>query len=268
MNLNQYLKNKAQRKEALEDELKNHRKRCPSCFRSQKVCFCKEIASFSTQSEFRILMHPKEARKEQLGTGRLTNICLKNSKIIVDENFENNPDVFKLLSNTEEEYAQYFPMILYPGDKSHNITQSDFPEHIKDNLTLKNKKLLIFVIDGTWTCAKTMMRNSRNLHNLPRISFEPGVLSQFKIKQQPAHYCLCTIESIYYLLNELEKWKYETLLGKQNVLLNTLHRLVDFQIECTKNPTFTRYRPGTYKAPDERSYSKKWSKRKVYFELK
>ncbi|MBF0362915.1 MAG: DTW domain-containing protein [Oligoflexia bacterium] len=258
MNLEQYLKRKAEKKISFQTEIQKYRQYCFRCFRSKKICFCNEISSFSTNTEFIILMHPKEARKEQLGTGRLANICLLNSKIIIGENFNNNDIVNQILAS-----ETYLPMILYPGKNSHNITNFDFPEHTKGNL--ENKKLLIFVIDGTWSCAKSMMRESHNLHRLPRISFEPGVLSLFKIKQQPAKYCLCTIESIFYLLNELDKWKYETLQGKQNVLMETLKKIVDIQIECTKNPKLTRYRPGIFKTADGTYYSKKWSKRKVFF---
>jgi DTW domain-containing protein YfiP len=259
MKIEEYLNNKAKAKAAREEEYKKHRNLCLSCFWPKQHCFCKEITSFSTQCTFRILMHPKEAKKERLGTGRFASICLSESKIIVDENFKDNIEVNRLINSDE-----YFPMILYPGDDSHNLSHADFPDNIKDQLS--SKKLLIFVIDGTWTCAKSMMRDSSNLHHLPRVSFAPGVLSAFRIKQQPARYCLSTIESLYYLLRELEKWRYESLGDKAQVLLDTLEKLVDFQVECAKRPNPSRYRPGVYKDLGGRAYSKKWKKRRVYFQ--
>jgi DTW domain-containing protein len=231
-------------------------KRCIKCLRSIKACFCSAIEPFPTNTEFRILMHPKEARKQKVGTGRMANLCLQNSKIIVGENFQNNPEVNDLINS-----PIHHTVILYPGETSHNITQGP----IKFD---SNKKLLVFIIDGTWPCAKSMMRDSKNLHHLPRISFETKEISQFKIKHQPAKYCLSTIESIFHLLNGLDKWKLENLQGKQNILPEVLANIVDFQIKCSNDPTLNGYRRGAFSDPAKRKDSVKWLDRKICFDEK
>ena len=203
-------------------------------------------------------MHPKEANRSHIGTGRMANVALKNCRIIVDENFDQNQAVQKMINSSE-----YFPMVLYPGATALNIS--------KEKITLdffQNKKPLLFILDGTWSCAKSMMRDSKTLHSLPRLSFETKIESKFAIRQQPAKFCLSTIESIYQVLSILEEQKLEKLGAKKEILLKSLQNLVAFQIKCASDPKMQhygrRFRP--YSKPEERSPSKKWQDRKVCFE--
>ncbi len=248
MNLAQYLAKKSTKTTSV------LLKRCTKCLRSVKACFCATIEPFSTNTEFRILMHPKEARKQKVGTGRMANLCLQNCKIIIGADFQNNPEVNYLINSPD-----YHTVILYPGAASHNITQGPIKFDAK-------KKLMVLIIDGTWPCAKSMMRDSKNLHHLPRISFATNETSQFKIKHQPAKYCLSTIESIFHLLNGLDKWNLERLEGKQNVLPKVLANIVDFQIKCSQDPTLNSYRRGSFSDPAKRKDSIKWMDRKICFD--
>ncbi|MGB0453432.1 MAG: tRNA-uridine aminocarboxypropyltransferase, partial [Bacteriovoracaceae bacterium] len=152
---------------------------CYKCYRPKKACFCESIEPLKTTFEFRILIHPKEARVGHVGTGRVANQALLNSKIIIDATFDNNKEVQEILNSDE-----FFPMVLYPGENSHNISHDSFPESY-----FEGKTPLIFIIDGTWPCAKSMMRDSKCLHGLPRISFDSSVESKYSIRHQPAKYC-------------------------------------------------------------------------------
>lgn len=250
MNLTQYLEKKSA------NIVTASPKRCTKCHRSIKACFCTSIEPFPTNTEFRILMHPKEARKQKVGTGRMASLCLKNCKIIIGAHFQNNLEVNNLINSPD-----FHTVILYPGETSHNISQGPIDFDSK-------KKLLVFIIDGTWPCAKSMMRDSKNLHHLPRISFETNETSQFKIKHQPAKYCLSTIESIFHLLNGLDKWKLENLDGKQNILPKVLANIVDFQIKCSTDPAMKGYRRGSFSDPSQRKESVKWLDRKICFDEK
>ncbi|MBP9674388.1 MAG: DTW domain-containing protein [Bacteriovoracaceae bacterium] len=258
MNLKDYLQKKENDCKKREEEFSTYRASCLSCFRPEKSCFCKTLKPFATETYFCILMHPKEAKKEPLGTGHLSHVCLKNSRIIVDETFDQNLEVQKILNSPD-----YFCMLLYPGDHAHNITDHNFTSPLPSH-----KKRLIFVIDGTWSCAKSMMRESKTLHNLPRISFNTSQTSQFKIKQQPAAFCLSTIESFYYLLDGLKKWGHENITHEHQVLLEALDKLVDYQFKCARDPNKKSYRRGCYKEPSERKASKKWKNRHVAFDEK
>ena len=259
MNLQDYKLKRISEQAKLDKEYSSHRILCYRCFRSKKSCLCSDIIPFPTFFEFRILMHPMEAKKERTGTGRLTNLALNKSKIIIGENFDDSNPVQKIINSLE-----YYPMLLYPGVDSINISTTNLPTQI---YTSQKKKPLIFVIDGTWPCAKSMMRESKSLHNLPRISFDPSIQSKFHIKQQPKKYCLSTIESVYQLISELEKQGIENTGSKKEVLPALLKRLVDFQIKCAGDTSLVSYKRKSrpYKKPQDRIENKKWKRRKICF---
>lgn len=257
VNLKNYLAKKSQR--LVKESLLPRRKVCLQCLRPPRACFCAQLESFKTQTRFILLMHPKEAKKEKVGTGRLSHICLENSKIIVGESFTNNKEVNHLLA--DENYA---PFVLYPGEESLNLSHGS----LDGEYSASDKKLLVFIIDATWSCAKSMMRESSNLHGLKKISFDVRSLSQFTIKHQPDKYCLCTIESIYYLIEELIKGDIEQASVKHSVLLLALSKLNQFQIDCSNDPSLPSYRRGTYKDPSLRKMSLKWIDRKICFDQK
>lgn len=258
LNLQEYKNKKNLERLALKKEEKKHRKICTKCHRAIHACFCKGLDSFNTNSRFVILMHPKEAKKEKVGTGRLTHICLKNSEIIVDINFNENQRLNELFSN-----PQFLPILLYPGEDSHNISTSRFSSGF-----LKNRTPLFLIIDGTWACAKTMMRESSILHNIPRVSFDVTKESRFDVKVQPAKFCLSTIESVYELISGLDAWGHENTKGSKEVLNLALKKVVDYQIECANDPNRASYRSGKLKLSKDVETAKKWEKWKICYEDK
>jgi len=238
---------------------------CLKCRKKKKTCLCHLVKPIKTKTYFVFLMHPMESKKERIGTGRLSHLSLTNSKIIVGEDFDKNKEVQELLTN-----KKYQCFILYPGKESLNIEIS-FPAlmqaNIDANLEADFKKInLVFVIDGTWACAKSMMRDSISLHTIPRISFNATRESRFFIKKQPSIVCLSTIESLYYVLKALDFWEVETLNGQQENLLTILDKMCQFQQECADNPNMAKYRPGIFKKNSEVLPSRKWLSRKITFE--
>jgi DTW domain-containing protein len=257
MTLADYHKKKKIFQQSIEEEYQTHRVHCYKCLRPQKSCFCHKIHSFQTQVDIRILMHPMES-KEPVGTGRLAHICLTKSKIHVGIQFHDDNEIQALIKDPTKHC-----MILYPGEDSHNITKSPLPE-----LSI-SKELVIFVIDATWPHAKLMMRENKQFHTMPRVSFDPPGVSQFSIKHQPSKFCLCTIESLYYLIDGLERQGHENLNTRHEELMVTLTRLVDYQIECAKNPALSSYRAkGSYKSPADRVESDKWKSRAICFDTR
>lgn len=249
MNKEEYLKRKNQNQ-----EIKTYRTKCLKCLRPDEICLCSTFKAFQTSTHFVILMHPKEAKKERVGTGRVSHTMLLNSQIIIGENFDNDIKVQKILNDPKN-----FCMILYPGEDSHNISE--------EKLVIGDKQLVIFVIDGTWPCAKSMMRDSKSLHHIAKISFTLNQKSAFSIKQQPGDYCLSTIESLYQTIQGLKKSELETIKNDQDlVLLKSLERIVEFQIQCANDPSRNNYRKSYYKNPSERKVSKKHMTRKICFE--
>lgn len=252
MNKEQYIKRKTQ----LKDNRKE-RDTCYKCYRPVKACFCQEILPFQTNSKIVLLMHPLESKKSHIGTGRMAHVALKNSEIIIDKDFDDNPRFIQLLDSEE-----YFPVLLYPGPESLNINDEKLPQDF-----FTGKKPLIFILDGTWPCAKTMMKNTKKLHSLKSISFNFNTESKFSIKQQPAKYCLSTIESIYYLLQGLQYQNIESDLKGIETLISALDSTVHFHKECASNPALNNYARDS-KAPktsSQRIPSKKWQTRKICY---
>lgn len=256
MDLKRYIALKKERELEIKREEDKHRDWCFRCFRPLKNCFCSHIRAFDPQMKVVLLMHPMEARKEKVGTGRLTHLTLKNSEIIAGVDFSDNPRVIQLLSD-----QRYFPIVLYPGDSAVNI--SDGP---MDTSTLGKRIPLLFVIDGTWPCAKKMMKLSRNINSLPRICFTPTVRSRFDVKFQPNEMCLSTIESIHFFLTEWERMGHASYEGEQEGLIHIFDKMVEFQKGCALNPDLPSYRKGRYKEHHEKKQSKKWDSRKLFFD--
>jgi DTW domain-containing protein YfiP len=187
-------------------------------------------------------MHPKEFKKVKNGTGHLTHLSLKNSELFIGIDFTNHKEINEIIATHES-------FVLYPSKDAINLSDTNshatFP-HPKStsSLTLTAhanqfphaKKMAIFIIDSTWACSLKMLRESKNLQALKHISFESTKLSQFKIKEQPAEYCLSTIESTLEVLELLNVWHVERLEKEDLAMfLNPFHTMIAYQLECIEN---------------------------------
>jgi len=192
---------------------------------------CKYIKPIDTNTKFIILMHPKEYRKTKNGTGHFTNKSLTNSEIFIGINFTNNDKINEILNNKENEC-----FILYPGNDSIKLNQESIQT---------KKNIVLFIIDSTWACSKKMIRESKNLKNLRKVSFQSTRTSEFKIKEQPASYCLSTIESTQYILELLNKHNLENIpKNSLTEFTKPFKKMVDFQLDCldkSKNIIYKEY---------------------------
>jgi DTW domain-containing protein YfiP len=230
---------------------------CFRCFRLQKNCLCHLIKSFDTKTHFVVLMHPMEAKKEKMGTGRISIACLNNSNMITGIDFTEDDAVNEIIKDPKN-----YCVVLYPGEKSLNISSDDVAP--LQNLQNTNQRLVVFLIDGTWPCAKKMMKLSLNINSLPRVSFTATHESLFSIKEQPAEFCLSTLESIHFYLTECERRGLETLGGSQENMLDVFKEMINFQIECALNPSLSSYRKsGGYSKKEDRTKNKKWGTRRI-----
>ncbi len=198
--------------------------KCLKCFRPLHTCYCRYITPVDPDIKFVILMHPHEAYKQKTGTGRLTALSLVGTEIIIDETFDNNRKVKNFIAD-----PSYFPMLLYPGERAFTAGTFNFHDY------LANKKLLIFLIDGTWSMARKMVYRSKTLQALPCLTFSRKYRSMFSIKTQPAAYCLSTIESVYYLIGELQETGICNPAVNPEGLIKIFKLMVEFQIDCQKN---------------------------------
>tara|TARA_B100000809_G_scaffold3324_1_gene3646 strand:+ start:8351 stop:8956 length:606 start_codon:yes stop_codon:yes gene_type:complete len=200
-------------------------------------------------------MHPKEYKKEKNGTGHMTKLQLENSEIIVGVDFTNNKRVNEILENSAS-------FLLYPGKESFNLSTRK-SEAI--NSFLENNPH-IFILDGTWPCARKMLKLSKNLQQLKRVSFDNKIKSKFIIKQQPDPLCLSTIESVYTVLNLLKEGDLEQCETKD--FLIPFEKMIESQVEYILNPSINSYRPSATKEITPKDNYKKKAQRTIIFNQK
>ncbi len=229
------------------------REMCYHCYLPKLSCLCSSLKPFQTNTKFVILIHPKELKKEKAGTGKLTKVSLLNSEMIDGVDFTEDTRVNELISD-----PNHFPMLLYPGEESFNLSENQFNPSM-----LEDKKLVVFILDGTWPCAKKMLKLSKNLQALPRLSFTPDRPSEFLIKQQPHKDCLSTIECAFQLIEALNKAQFEKTTEQENLLV-IFRQMRDFYIQCASDPNRTGYRRKNYTLPTERKVTEK--KRRLFYE--
>jgi DTW domain-containing protein YfiP len=173
------------------------------------MCLCNAFPTCDNRTEIHVLQHDRE-RRHAFGTVRLLKIGLRNLA------------VHRMPADSGAEFAMPpgFPAdagVLYPGPGSLDLAGLP-PEQ-------RPKKLV--VIDGTWSQAHRMYRDSPWLQRLPRYSLHPAEPSRYRIRKEPRHECLSTLESTAMALRMIEP---ETV-DVEN-LLHSFERMVDRQLEC------------------------------------
>jgi DTW domain-containing protein YfiP len=217
------------------------RETCYRCFWPKPLCWCSTITPMTTRTKCVFLMHPKEFKREKAGTGRLTHLCLADSEIHMGIGFDAHPAVQALIAD-----PRHFPVLLYPGETARNLSLGALQP-----ADLGDRRLVVFLLDATWACARKMLRLSASLQRLPRIMFTPSSPSRYVIKQQPQAGCLSTLEATHELLVALERSGLDRYpLPEQ--LLGLFQRMQDFQIRCASDPARSGYRHRPYRPPAER----------------
>lgn len=207
----------------------NLAERCYSCFRPQSHCLC-EYAKPQIDSgiKFLFLMHPKEAKHQRTGTGRLSHIALKDSEILVGLDFSKDQRFNELMND-----PQYFPVMMYPGEDAWTAKRQGFAQAIG------NKTLLVILIDATWFCSRKLIELNPDLLKLPRVSFDGEYRSIFTFKREPKPEYISTIETCYYFIKELQAVK--TPAGQKPLinpdtdpepLMNVFKAMIKDQLQC------------------------------------
>lgn len=216
------------RREFFIESQPRYRELCSDCLQPEFSCYCSFIQKFDPMMKFVILLHPIE-RRRRIATGRMSHLCLKNSELVIGEDFTQQNRINEILAD-----SSYQPVVLYPGRNSLNLTDS--PKEERSKIFVEGKTPVVFVIDGTWNTARKTMRISQNLNTLPRLCFTPTVKSQFRVRKQPRAECVSTIEAIHHFVNFFHKE-----IGQQN-LLDVFNRMIDIQISLKGEENYKRRR--------------------------
>ena len=235
MNVESYLR----KRQELSEQAPQYRKLCLTCRQPQFSCFCCFVQKFDPKIKFMILIHPIEFRR-RIATGRMSHLCLKDSELIIGQNYSDNKSVNQVLQNPKNHCV-----ILYPGQASVDLTQMSMESRL--NLFPNNKQLVVFVIDGTWATARKMVFQSKNLFHLPRLCFTPPAPSNFRVRKQPAPECYSTIEAIHHTLKLLGPSQgFDLSTRHHDKLLFVFNKMVEKQLEFIDRskelPRSTTYR--------------------------
>jgi DTW domain-containing protein YfiP len=191
---------------------------CYRCRRPAVTCVCAAISPLATRTHLVFLTHPKEYRKVRVATGRLAHLSLESSELLVGTEFDRHPRVASLLDDSATDCR-----LVYPGLDAANLSRGEYrPE--------PGLQPVFFLIDGTWSSARSILRHSRLVAALPRVGFDTTTPSDFAIKRQPRPECLCTLEAAHRCLTLLASQGHEDIDAREGRrLLAPLRRLMEIQ---------------------------------------
>jgi DTW domain-containing protein YfiP len=172
------------------------------------VCYCAALPRLVTTTRVVILQHPRE-RAVPIGTARMASLCLPESELHVGVRWDESPALARALGDPARP-----PILLYPGPGARDILCEP-----------PGGPVTLVVVDGTWSQAKTVVRDNPILRALPRYAFATPEPSQYRIRREPrVEYC-STIEALVHVLGVLE--------GKPDAfraLLDPFRAMVDAQL--------------------------------------
>lgn len=231
------------------------REMCYRCFWPKALCWCPSLGPMPTRTRFVFLQHPKEFKEEKAGTGRLTHLCLPNSELHMGKSFEADPAVLQLVADPANHCV-----LLYPGVQARNLSRQPLAE-----ADLAGRRLVVFLLDATWSGARKILRLTPTLQRLPRIMFTPAAPSRYVIKQQPHEGCLSTLESVHELLSVLDRAGLDHY-PDPTLLLGIFQRMQEFQLRCAADPNRPGYRRQPYSTPGDRRPTRQ-GKRDRFFQV-
>ena len=188
------------------------RQYCTRCQRPLVTCICKLTCHIENQVNVWLLQHPSE-EKQSKGTATLTHLSLKNSKIIVGEDFTENEELNTIIDDNEHQVY-----LLYPDDTAMVATKLNTAT-----------KVIVLVLDGTWKKAYKMYQLSKNLHSLPKLTLGEHITSNYVIRKHHKETDVSTLEACVHALSSLEG---DT--AKYQPLLESFQQFNEFQLSLSK----------------------------------
>jgi DTW domain-containing protein YfiP len=179
---------------------------CRGCGRAVVTCFCDRITILPTRTRILLLQHPREKRVA-VGTARMAQLALPNSRLRVGLDFTEDEEVRAILAQPSGAY------VLFPGPAATPV--GELP---------RDRDLTLIVFDGTWWQASKLLKLNPALAALPRVAFRPRKPSAYVIRREPADFCVSTIEALSEVLTVLEPEG-----GPFDRLLDPFHAMVERQ---------------------------------------
>jgi len=179
---------------------------CARCGRPLVVCYCAHIPRLTTRTRVLLLQHPRE-RHVAIGTARMAHLALAGSAFRRGVDFSDDPVVRAAVAETP------LPYVLFPGPGAEDVARLP-----------RDRAISLIVLDGTWSQARKLLTRNPALAALPRVAFTPRRPSAYRIRRQPAAFCVSTIEALAEVLEQLEPEG-----AGMERLLDPFHAMVAFQ---------------------------------------
>lgn len=175
------------------------------------------MPSVDNRTQVVVLQHPRE-RLHPIGTARFAQLGLQRSAVHVAWN----------AGEQELTPPAWLPAnvgLLYPSPHARELSEvpaCERPEHL-------------LVLDGTWNTARTLYRDKQWLKALPHFRLLPEQPGRYRLRREPQHDYVSTIEAIVEALQILEP---DTV--GLDALLHAFDRMIDQQIELASTRTGPR----------------------------
>ncbi|KAL9178979.1 hypothetical protein ACHAXT_011952 [Thalassiosira profunda] len=186
------------------------RQYCPGCRRPLPQCLCDHLPAsrIRLDTDVLVLQHPVEFRRKTISTVPLLKLVLEQCRVMVGRSFD-----VELEGILDEACSEgRVPLVLFPGPNAVTLEDADAMEKISHDVEVQSSsgqqsKYLLIIVDGTWTQAKRMLRNSPALlERCQAVQFTgTNERSMYdSIRKQPDTHCLSTLESCERTLRLLE----------------------------------------------------------------
>lgn len=159
---------------------------CYRCFRPESLCYCDVLQRVSNKTRVVVVQHPRE-QFHPLNTARIAEYSLRSSVVLRHRPEEMSQALRQ--ARVSDEAAILFPSP--DAEELETMPPELFPSEI-------------IVVDGTWSHAKTLLRDVPELRRFRRLRFTPSLPSTYRIRKEPRADYLSTIESIAYVLRHVE----------------------------------------------------------------
>jgi DTW domain-containing protein YfiP len=194
---------------------------CPRCKRPPRVCYCEALPRLETRTRIVILQHPRE-KDMPIGTARMAQLALPSAELHVGIQWGAQAAFMRAISDPARP-----AVLLSPGPTAKDI--------LKDPPI---GPVTLVVVDGTWSQAKSVVRDNPCLQDLPRYAFASPEPSQYRIRKEPKVEYVSTIEALMHVLGVLEGDP-----AKFRALLDPLNTMVDKQLAAQRSaPQRSSYR--------------------------
>lgn len=162
-----------------------HRARCYRCFKAAATCICGSLERVENATGIVILQHPRE-RFHAIGTVRFARLGLSNVRVL--------PCLPGDHAGAVQAQLPAGAALLYPSEAARDLA----------TLPAEERPRHLVILDGTWTHARKLYRAQRWLHELPHLRLRPSEPSRYRLRREPRHDYVATIEAIVAALRILE----------------------------------------------------------------